>query len=473
MSLEKQRYNRSFSFLNHGRSFIISRSSILLLLSFIFILSSCTPELDIPKPKAGDANFTKTVAIGGNYMSGYQDGSLYQKGQKLSIPALLTEQFKLVGGTLFNQILMPDNKGLGLNSKPWESWFVSASHLGYKTDCKGVTALSPLKSSVSLAAATPYLTGMAGNSNQNISIPFANTADYFDPAFGNTFSTTGNQNPYYNRVASTPGVSTMYMDAKDQNATFITAWVGMEDIFNYAGKGGTVGSIPSPAIFSMYLDSILNGLTSNGAKGVIANIPDFRNFPYYTLVAWDNAVVTQEQADELNNVYIPAGLTQISFEPGRNGFVIEDANANGGYRQLHAGEYITLSVPIDSMKCNKYGLLVYTINNRYVLDSTEVFTIDQAISSYNSIIAQKAAQYNLALVDMHSYFASVKAGIKWNGVDFNATFVSGGFFSLDGYHPNQKGYSLVANEFIKAINNKYNATIPPINCTDCNGVLFP
>jgi hypothetical protein len=469
MSLEKLKPNHSFSFFS-SKSFI---SCFLFLASYLLTLSSCTPELDIPKPKAGDANFTKTVAIGGNYMSGYQDGSLYQKGQKLSIPALLTEQFKLVGGNLFNQILMPDDKGLGLNSKPWESWFVSASHLGYKTDCKGVTALSPLKSSVSIAAATPYLIGMGGNSNQNVSIPFANTADYFNPAFGNAFSTTGNQNPYYNRVASTPGVSTMYMDAKDQNATFITAWIGMEDIFNYASKGGTTGSIPSPATFSMYLDSILNGLTSNGAKGVIANIPDFRNFPYYTLVAWDNAVVDQSQADDLNNVYIPAGLTQIYFKPGRNGFVIDDANANGGYRQLHTDEYITLSVPIDSMKCNKYGLLVYTINNRYVLDSTEVFTIDQAVNSYNTIIAEKAAQYNLALVDMHSYFATVQAGIKWNGVDFNETFVSGGFFSLDGYHPNQKGYSLIANEFIKAINNKYNATIPPVNCIDCNGVLFP
>jgi lysophospholipase L1-like esterase len=67
----------------------------------------------------------------------------------------------------------------------------------------------------------------------------------------------------------------------------------------------------------------------------------------------------------------------------------------------------------------------------------------------------------------------VVTGIKWDGVDMNAVFVSGGFFSLDGYHPNQKGYALIANEFIKAINNKYNAVIPTINCIECNGVLFP
>ena len=93
--------------------------------------------------------------------------------------------------------------------------------------------------------------------------------------------------------------------------------------------------------------------------------------------------------------------------------------------------------------------------------------------TYNAVIAQKAAQYNLALVDMHGYFNSVVSGIKWNGIDFNAQFISGGFFSLDGYHPNQKGYALIANEFIKAINSKYNSFIPEVYCSECDGIIFP
>lgn len=451
-------------------SFFCLISNISLLISFFFI-SSCTPELVGPKPKAGAADFTKTVAIGGNYMAGYQDGSLYKKGQRLSIPALLAEQFKLINGTGFNQILMPDDIGLGLSSKPWESWFVSASHLGYKTDCKGVSSLSPLKSNISVSEATPYLTGLAGNSNQDLAVPFANTADYFNPAFGDMFSTTGNRNPYYNRIASTPGTSTMFADAKSQNATFFTAWVGMEDIYNFASSGGMSGSIPSAAVFSMYLDSLLKGLTANGAKGVIANIPEFRLFPYYTLVPWDKAELRQTQADSLNELCV--GLEHIHFEEGRNGFVIIDDLHPLGVRQLHEGEYITLSVPLDSMKCEGYGLFLNTINDRYNLDSVEVFEIDQATSMYNKVIAEKALQYNLAFVDMNSYFHSVQSGIKWDGADFNLKFISGGFFSLDGYHPNQKGYALIANEFIKAINTQYNSVVPTINCTECNGVLFP
>jgi hypothetical protein len=153
--------------------------------------------------------------------------------------------------------------------------------------------------------------------------------------------------------------------------------------------------------------------------------------------------------------------------------VIADANAPLGARQLHEGEYILLDVPLDSMKCEFYGVLLNVINNRYVLDSAEVANIDAAIAAYNSIIAQKAAQYDLAFVDMNTYFRHVVSGIKWDGVDYNAEFVSGGFLSLDGYHPNQKGYALIANEFISAINAKYGATIPTLNCFDCNGILFP
>ncbi len=445
-------------------------SFFIVLCTLYLVLPSCTPDLKVPDPSSGEANFTKTIAIGGDYLAGYQDGALYEKGQRLSIPALMAAQFKLVGGSSFNQALMPDNNGLGVNTKPWESPFLSPFTLGYKTDCHGVTALNPNNHHISLSAASPYLVGVAGNSIQNLAVPFANTADYFNPSFGNSFA-SGNTNPYYNRIASNPGMSTLYLDAKAQDASFITAWLGMEDIYNYASSGGTSAPIPSSALFSSRLDTILGGLTANGAKGVIATIPDFRTFPYYTLVAWNAAVMTQVQADSLNDTYV--GTPTIHFHSGSNGFVIFDANAPGGARNLHSGEYITLSVPIDSMKCNKYGLLISLMNDRYVLDSSEVFEIDNAISSYNAVIRQKAAQYNLALVDMNQYFKSVQAGVKWNGADFNAEFVTGGFFSLDGYHPNQKGYALIANEFIKEINTKYKSNIPYTNCVECDGVLFP
>jgi hypothetical protein len=430
---------------------------------FAGIILSCTPEIEVPEPSQGDADLTKTVAVGGNYMAGYQDGALSKSGQELSLPALITRQFRLAGGGLFFQPLMPGNEGLGLHSKPWESPFVSPSWLGHKTDCEGTTSLSPLKNFVSLSAAAPYLQGVAGNSFQNLGVPFARIQSWFDPAFG----AASNSNPYYNRFASDPGNSTLFFDAKAQNATFVIAWVGMEDIYEYARFGGS-GSIASSAAFSAYLDTLLSGLTANGAKGVLANIPHISSFPFYTLISSRGLDLSQNKADSLN--LLTGGL--FNFQPGPNGFIIADPSSVSGYRQMVNGEYVLLTVPTDSLKCEYLGSFT-ELPDRYSLDLGEVAIIEQAIAEYNVVIAQKAAQYNFALVDMNTYFKTVQSGIKWDGVELNAEFVSGGFFSLDGYHPHQKGYALIANEFIRVINLKYSSTIPTINCTECSGVKFP
>ena len=54
-------------------------------------------------------------------------------------------------------------------------------------------------------------------------------------------------------------------------------------------------------------------------------------------------------------------------------------------------------------------------------------------------------------------------GITISGINFTSTFVSGGAFSLDGVHPSTRGYAIIANDFIKAINAKYAANIPQVD----------
>jgi hypothetical protein len=437
-------------------------------------LAACTPELDMPEPQQGSADFSKTLAIGGGFLSGYQDGALNDDGQNKSLPALLARQFSYANarGGIFYQTAIQSPEGFGWNLKSWESYFVHASKLRDRTDCEGTVSLGPVKDSLPILFATPFLSNSYNSQNQNFGIPYARTSDLVSPAFGNA-PLQNNTNPYYHRMASAPGTSTVLGDAVNANASFFTAWLGMEDIFDYARRGGEGAGILSPASFEILVDSVFSQLTANGAKGVVANIPDFRSFPYYTLIPYNGATLTASKADSLNDIYDVSNLSHIRFYEGANGFVINDVNAPQGVRQIHAGEYLTLGLPLDSVKCQFMGILFSTIPDRYVIDSSEAAILDQHIAAYNQIIAQKASEYNLAFVDMYAYFARLTSGVQWDGVTTNAVFVSGGFFSLDGYHPHQKGYALLANEFIFAINAKYGATIPTLNCFDCNGVLFP
>lgn len=458
----------------------IIRMKSLYLLLFGLLLFSCKPKVDAPVLSEGEADLNKLVAIGGDFLAGYEHGALTREGQEHSIPVLFSQQANeiylqagdLGNVTTFKQPLMPLGQGFGFNSKPWEGEFISPVTLGYKVDCEGVESLSPLKNILNLSAQSAGMQQLIDGGYQNLAIPSVKMVDIFDKNFGLSYG-QGNSNPFYGKIASDPGTSTILQDALDLSPTFSLLWLGMEDIFSYASVGGYNKSIPSSAQFSADLDKILAPLTSAGGKGAIANIPALTSFPFYTLVAWNKAELDKNKADSLNDQYALGGITHINFVVGNNGFVIADSTQPFGIRQMVAGEYITLTVPLDSMRCYFYGLLVNLIHDRYVLDATEVQIINTAISEYNAVIAQKAAQYNLALVDMNSYFQSVESGVTWNGVAYDAEFVSGGFFSLDGYHPNQNGYGMLTNEFITAINAKYNAMIPTTNCPGCIGIKFP
>lgn len=421
---------------------------------------------------SGKADFESCVFIGGNFLSGYQDGALSREGQQKSVAALLARQFRVVRGDFeLVQPLLPEGRGIGINAKYWEYTYQQPSELGYKTDCKGVSSMSPVKESLSDLLADAYLKKISSENINDFSLPFTGTGDMLRPSLGNAFYSVSK--PFYSRFATHAGSSTVAQDALARNPNFVVAWLGMEDIYNYASVGGAGGELPSAGLFAARLDSILKPMAEKGARGVLVNLPGFRHFPYYTTVKWDNADMNQIQADSLNDIFTLSGMPHIFFKPGRNGFVLKDDAAVGGYRQMEAGEYITLSVPIDSMKCYKYGLIVNVIHDRYVLDKYEVQEIDEHIAAYNAVIAAKAAEYGWAHSDISAYFDQLSRGSKDDGADVNLDFVSGGFYSLDGYHPHQKGYAMLANEIIKAINRYYDAAVPKVYCKNCNGVKFP
>jgi len=63
-------------------------------------------------------------------------------------------------------------------------------------------------------------------------------------------------------------------------------------------------------------------------------------------------------------------------------------------------------------------------------------------------------------------------GISSNNFTVTSTYVTGGGFSLDGVHPSPRGYALIANEFIKAINAKYGSNFTGVSFGDY-GILYP
>jgi hypothetical protein len=116
---------------------------------------------------------------------------------------------------------------------------------------------------------------------------------------------------------------------------------------------------------------------------------------------------------------------------------------------------------------------VRPFRNEFVLTLSELEEIRNTTQQYNTVLEIQAAENNLALTDVEAFYQKLATGIVYNGIGLNLKFVSGGTVSLDGLTLNPKGNALLTNEFIKSVNNKYNATIPLVDVTKYRSTYFP
>ncbi len=420
----------------------------------VLAVLSCKPKYNEPTYSKGEINPSRFVMIGGSHTAGYMNDALYYEGQENSLANIIARQLGKVGGGNFNQPLV-NQSSIGISSN-----LLSPMKLGYKTDCKGVTSLSPIR----IAAQ-----GDLGVFNQNIYSTNDLFGNYGIPGLKLADVFSSNSNPFFTRMASSLSASVLD-DAIASNPTFFSVFLGVEDVMDFAKSGGTIENLPSATSFQNAYTNLLQVMTANGSKGVIATIPDVSEMPYFTTIPWNGLTLDAASNSTLNSIYNPLGYY---FSVGSNPFMIVDSTANVfAVRQILSSELLTLSLPLDSVKCNQMGVL-FPIRDEFVLDAGELQYLRGVIAEYNQIIRDLAAEYNLAVVNVNEFSKNLQTGFVYNGVTMSSKFVSGGAYSLDGIHFNAKGNALLANEFIKSINLNYKSRIPQVDANSFNSTLFP
>lgn len=443
----------------------------------------------------GEADFSKFISLGNSLTSGYRDGALYSGGQNESFPSMIAQQMKLAGGGEFKQPLMPNNVG----------GFIGIAGFPGKLELKMVNgALSPVPNNP--AAALDNV--VAGRPYQNMGVPGAKVSHLLAAGYGNSAGLPfGLANPYFVRFASSATASVVG-DALAQNPTFVSLWIGNNDVLGYATSGGD-GSNPITPVdgavgvgFTNTYTTLINTVFPTGTtrKGIVANIPNVTNVPFFTRVpAMPLTNLTDAQVSQLNTAYATynAGLAQakslgaindaeyqkrlIKFVAGTvaNGAVIADKDLSTvpglpKYRQTTSKDYILLTASTVLTPQAGGGTSV-PLEDKLVLTEAEAAKVLTATAAYNTTIRSLADSKGLAFVDMNEKMIELnsKSGISWNGVKYTATFVTGGSFSLDGVHLTGRGYAIVANEFIKSINKKYRSTLPQVDVNKYSGVTFP
>ncbi|MDP5106145.1 MAG: G-D-S-L family lipolytic protein [Polaribacter sp.] len=433
-------------------------------------------------------DFSKYVSIGASFTAGYTDGAMFAAAQENSFPNILASKF----GTDFKQPLMADNIGglvfNGTAVQPPRFYFNGAGPArlpATPTTQLGVTVTGPFN---------------------NFGAPGAKSFHLTVPGYGQL-------NPYFGRMASAPNASVMG-DALAQSPTFFTlSEIGGNDVLSYALSGGsgkdqtgnlnpaTYGTtdITDPNVFASVFSGMVTALTANGAKGVVANVPYITDLANFITVPYNPVPLDAATASAVNAGYAPynGGIQQafgllvqlqvmtqaqataeiakrtINFAAGSNAVVIIDENltnlealnpAFAGLKQYrHATSADLLLLASSSVIGTTVGGNPQLINgvtvplgDEWVLTPQEQSAIKTATDAYNTTIAAVASSNpNIALVDFKGVLTEASTGIKFDAYTLNTKLVTGGLVSLDGVHLTARGYALMANKILAAMDAKF------------------
>ncbi|MBR9913220.1 MAG: G-D-S-L family lipolytic protein [Algicola sp.] len=512
-----------------------------IVLSAILIgFTACNDEEDfdmteeavvLPELTAGSADFSNYVSLGNSLTAGFTDNALFIASQENSFPKTLSEKFALVGGGSFTQPLTNDNIGgliLGgnvvVNPVTMDTLFKPRLVFGGAGPVNLADVVGPILPTTDFALNNP-----TGPFN-NLGVPGAASFHLLAPGYGNLANFPAAANPYAVRITGNTDASILEL-AMAQSPTFFSLWIGNNDVLGYATSGGASGTLTDQATFDFAYSTLISTLTSQGAKGVVANIPDVTTIPYFTTVPHNPLDPTNEDFGpqiptlngvfgQLNQVFAFLGVPERSIvfsETEASAVVISDESlpnlsaqitgvlnasptfpafvqsfglpaaaapivANlfgivyGQARQATADDLLVLPSASTIGEVNEVfagflesqGLspalaaqfavegVSLPLEDKWVLLPTEQAEVATATAGFNATISASASSAGLAFVDANALLTQLaNGGITSGEFTLTANLVTGGAFSLDGVHPNSRGYALIANEFMRAIDVTY------------------
>lgn len=496
--------------------------------------AGCEPEFENEVNAAytsGEADFTTYVAVGNSLTAGYMDGTVCRVGQTYSYPNLLAQQFALVGGGAFTQPSFAEdvNNLGGFAGSAGSTRLVIDAAQGRPEPIAGTSTITltpqaKAYNNMGVPGAKSFHLGIAGYGSLN---PYF--ARHATTPTATVLGDAMTKNPTFftNWIGSNDVLA--YATAGGAQADGVTPAADHNTTGNLNPATYGFNDITNSGVFNNVYTNIINTLTINGAKGVVCTIPSVTSIPYFTTVKYnaipDAAVAANPQAALLVQLYgflsvaTNGRITPLNLTDGtNNAILINDAdlaplstqitayaNASGNPLLVSNSAALgaiygraRLATDADLIVLTAGGLLTppnnvnpnlpapFNLNgitaplaNKYVLTANEKLKVANATAAYNTSIVAIAATKNLAVADMNAVMnqLSTLSGLKieTNSI-YTANYFSGSgtegqvLFSLDGVHPNARGYAVIANEIIKTINAKYKSNLPLHNPTYFPGI---
>lgn len=479
---------------------------------------------------AGTADFSKYVSLGNSLTAGYSDSALFIKGQEGSYPNILSQQFALVGGGDFKIPFMNDNIGgfllggaplPGFGPRLFFNGSGPAPVPGTITTELTNTLTGPFNNMGVPGAKSFHLLAPGYGNIANLALGKANP--YFI-----RFASSPNTTILADAVAQSPTFFSLWIGNNDVLSYATSGGTGVNQTGNFDATTYGGNDITDPNVFATVYSGLVAQLTANGAKGVVANIPYVTSVPFFTTVPTNPLPgFPAANAGQLNQIFggingalagagLPARFVTLVADDGNpatvetNPLLIIDESlpnisaqitaaftplfgaATAGFvgsiygQARHASnaegskDYILLTARgiINTQQAgapapfNVVGIS-YPMQDNTTLTASETAEVKVATDAYNATILALATSNNLAFVDANATLNQVaNGGISGNGYTLISTYVTGGAFSLDGVHPSPRGYALIANKFMEAINLKYGSNFKGVSFAKYS-ILYP
>jgi lysophospholipase L1-like esterase len=377
-------------------------------LSIALALSGCGGSSS--NNTGGTTNFSSVTFVGDSLTAGYQNGSLLDTQQPHGYANLIAQQaqFKMV---------------LPLIAPPGAPAVLE------------LTSIDPLV--ITQAPGTTSGRDDITVTPTDVAVPGAFVYDVL-----NTYSlpdpTTG-QEEINALVLGYPGLLTgvpnsQYTLTVSEKPTTLFVWIGNNDAL-IADEAGTPDAMTPIDVFTTEYTQTLGALAQTKAQLYVANIPDVTLVPYLVSGA---EIIAEVQAE--------TGLSAPEVEA------------------------ITGLLPTDYVNLTTYATIPSVVEcaltgppcplTTGILHAADIVTIQATVDAYNQVIDAVAAGVGATVVDINSVFADGYAnGITANGYTGSYAFL-GGLFGLDGIHPTDTGYGVLANAFITTVNSTQGSSIP-------------
>jgi|SRR5665213_80414 lysophospholipase L1-like esterase len=380
------------------------------------------PTAVVPPPVPANVLFTSYVAIGNSLTSGYQSGGINDSTQRLSYPSLLAQTMKT--RYAYPSLLDPGCP------PPIVNFQTQARLAG------GTSSTCALRTASSISVAL-----------NNVAVPGALAADP-------TSVSTSASNALTTFIL---GGKTQVAKAADANPTFVSVWIGNNDVLSAAISGLLV---PTPGV-TTGVTSTANFQTSYGA--LVAALKAVPTLKGAVLIGVANvaAVPALFPVAALQNPAFKAGFDQ--FAGGTTTVLPNCLVAPGNQAlvsiqilgQMHSGAHPRV------VGCAPNSIPGTPVGDIFILDANEQASLAATVAAYNTFIQSQASANNWAYYDPNALLSSLKASGCIGTVPnlANATQPFGPCISLDGIHPTVVANRALVGDLIAAINAKYGTSL--------------